>query len=276
MLWFVMMACQEEIKSDAKDTSTIEDTQTDVDTDPPDTQPPVIDTGEPPPAIQGNFTGGIDVQLFTLSQTNNREFISWVEAYPDGTFPFGNIFVGAYYIDTTGETVWVGSDVIEDPKATGNVFDIEYELNLAQEVRVFAILDFNKDTITGTDEPLGVYPRGIRVEPDETSFENLGIDILSPLYEPIPDCAGGVDQISISGEAILTSTYEEGDGDIAVILMKVGNVGPIHSQIVTPEPDGNGAVGDYVLFTCPYDSSFPVLLKGIWDSNLNGMFDPID
>ena len=158
MLWFVMMACQEEIKSEPKDTSTVEDTQPDVDTDPPDTQPPVVDTGEPPPAIQGNFTGGIDIQLFTLSQTNNREFISWEEAYPDGTFPFGNIFVGAYYINTTGETVWLGSDVIENPQATGNAFEIDYELDLAQEVRVFAILDYNKDNITGTDEPLGVYP----------------------------------------------------------------------------------------------------------------------
>ena len=93
-------------------------------------------------------------------------------------------------------------------------------------MRVFAILDYNKDLITGTDEPLGVYPRGIRVDPEEANFADLSIDILSPLYEPIPDCPGGVDQISIDGEAILTSTYEEGDGDIAVILMKVEMSGP--------------------------------------------------
>ena len=276
MIWFLTMACHEEIKAESKDTSTVEDTQPDTETDSPDTQPPSVDTGVLPPAIQGNFTGGIDVQLYTLSPALDREFISWEEAYPDGSFPFGNIFVGAYYINTVGETVWLGSDVIENPQATGNSFQIDYELDLDQEVRVFAILDFNKDNITGTDEPLGVYPRGIQVDPEESSFENLSIDILSPLYETIPDCAGGVDQISIDGEAILTATYEEGDGDIAIILMKVGNVGPIHSQVVTPEPDGNGAVGDYVLYTCPYDSSFPVLLKGIWDNNKNGMFDPTD
>lgn len=276
MLLFFAFACHEEIKSEPKDTAVVEDTDTDVDTSPPDTDTPIVDTGDPPPAIQGNLTGGVDVQLYSLTPAGDREFISWGDAYPDGNFPFGNIFVGAYYINTLGETVWIGSDVIENPQATSNAFSIDYELDLVQEVRVFAILDYNKDLVTGTDEPLGVYPRGIRVDPEESDFSDLNIDVLSPLYEPIPDCAGGVEQITIDGEAIVTSTYEEGDGDVAIILMKVGNVGPIHTQVVTPEPDGNGAVGDYVLYTCPYDSSFPVLLKGIWDNNMNGMFDPID
>ena len=72
MLLLLALACHEEVKPESQDTSTVEDTDTNVDTSPPDTDPPVIDTGDPPPAIQGNFTGGIDVQLYSLTPAGDR------------------------------------------------------------------------------------------------------------------------------------------------------------------------------------------------------------
>jgi hypothetical protein len=275
MIWSILLiSCSEDPKPQTSDTSEVVDTDTDIDTSPDtDTDTGPLDTGEPIPEIEASFQGGIDIQLYTLTPSGDREFISWEDAYPDGSFPFGNIFVGAYWIDSSGATQWVGETVIENPQASDNQFEIDFNLEAPEEIRVFAILDYNGDKITGTVEPLGVYPRGIRVDPEETSFENLSIDILSPLYEPQENCEETL-SLTIDGEAIVTGTYDVGYGDVAIFVMQPGNIGPVHSQIITPEPAGGGGVGDYSLSVCQ-ELGF-MLLKGVWDDNLNGMFDPID
>ena len=65
-----------------------------------------------------------------------------------------------------------------------------------------------------------------------TQETNINFSILSPLHEERPPCDNN-DTIEVTGDATITETYT--GGEIAVILMEPGNVGPIHHSIVQPE-----------------------------------------
>ena len=222
-----------------------------------------------PEEVQGTITGTVDIQLFTEEEEGERETVSWEEAY-EGVYPFGKIFVAAYYEDpSTGGFRYVGSDVIENPQPTGNAYSIDVSIFQPKDVRVYGILDYYVDDITGTDEPMGGYNRLIPFDGGDVT--DIDFSILSPLKADRPPCES-LGEISITGEATITKTYT--GGDIAVMLMKPGVVGPVHSTRITPEVQGGGAAGDYSLQTC--QNLGYMLLIGIWDSNQNGMFDPTD
>jgi hypothetical protein len=228
-------------------------------------------TSEPPPLepMDGSIFGTVDILLYTNGEDGERENISWDEAYA-GVFPFGKIFVAAYYEDPdTGNYVYISYDIIDNPQPSGNEYQLDISLYEAQDIRVFGVLDYYIDNITGTDEPIGGYNRVI---PFEEGMQQSGINfsILSPLHEERPPCEG--DSIEVTGEANITESYT--GGEIAVMVMQTGNRGPIHHDIVQPEILGGGASAAYLIEPCA-DSGYMVL-KGVWDHNLNGMFDPMD
>jgi hypothetical protein len=225
--------------------------------------------GFSPEEVTGTITGTVDIQLFTEGEDGERETISWEDAY-EGVYPFGKIFVAAYYEDAnTGASRYVGSDVIENPQPTGNQYSIDVSIFQPKDVRVYGILDYYIDDITGTDEPMGGYNRVIPFEGGD--IDEIDFSILSPLKQDRPPCES-LGDITITGEATITKTYT--GGDVAAMLMEPGVVGPVHSAVTSPEIQGGGGAGDYVLQSC--QNLGYMLLIGIWDNNQNGMFDPTD
>lgn len=229
------------------------------------------DTSEPPPleAMEGSISGMVHIQLYTEGEDGERESISWDEAYA-GVFPFGKLFVAAYYEDPeTGDYVYLSYDIIENPQPSNNAYTLDIDLFEPQDIRVFAVLDYYIDDITGTDEPIGGYNRSIPFE-EGMQKNNIDFSILSPLHEERPPCEAGT--IEVTGDANITEEYT--GGEVAVMLMKTGNRGPIHHTIVQPEVLGGGASASYLVEPCE-DTGYMVL-KGVWDHNLNGMFEPFD
>jgi hypothetical protein len=274
-----LMACSDDKKTNNDDSGFVRDTDSQ-DTDTQDSQD-TQDTNEtdtnPPDTLEGMVTGTIDIQLFVLDDEGEREMITWEDAY-DTFYPFGKIFVAAYYEnEQEGRTYYVGYDVIEDPQQTGNAYSIPVEVpDPGTQLRIFAVLDYHIDNITGTDEPIGGYSRTVSFEDSTADLDNMRIDgidfsILSPMHEVRPPCENDR-EITVDGEVTLTEIYT--GGDIAVILNAPGNIGPVHHSIVTPEVFGGGAQANYEINSC--EGLGYMLLKGIWDENRNGMFDPMD
>ncbi|MEC7983960.1 MAG: hypothetical protein VX278_02280 [Myxococcota bacterium] len=223
-----------------------------------------------PSSYNGNILGSIDIQLFEISESGDRETVLWADAY-GGVFPFGKIFVAAYYENNDGYYVYVGHDIVENPQPTGNQYNIEVTAPADQPIRVFGLLDYYVDDITGTDEPVGGYNRTIVFEEEGETVDNVNFSILSPLHEEREPCENDR-TVNITGDVTITTNYT--GGDVAVVLMKPGNIGPVHHAYAVPEVQGGGAVAEYALEAC--ENSGDMILKGIWDSNLNGMYDPID
>lgn len=268
MLLFCLLACQDSEK-DIQEQEGVTPSEEGLDTGSqtasgePDSQPPPVE------AMQGSISGTVDILLYTEGADGERESISWDEAYA-GVFPFGKVFVAAYYEDPdTGNYVYLSYDIIEYPQPSGNPYELDISLYEPQDIRIFGVLDYYIDNITGTDEPLGGYNRAI---PFQEGMQKAGVNfsILSPLHEPRPPCSGGT--IDITGDANITEQYT--GGEVAVMLMQTGNRGPIHHTIVQPEVLGGGAFAEYALQPC--DASGYMVLKGVWDHNLNGMFEPFD
>lgn len=229
------------------------------------------DTSVPPPieSMDGMISGMVHILLYTEGEDGERENISWDDAYA-GVFPFGKLFVAAYYEDPdTGSYEYLSYDIIENPQPSNNAYQLDISLYEPQNIRVFGVLDYYIDNITGTDEPIGGYNRSIPFE-EGMQKNNIDFSILSPLHEERPPCEGST--IEVTGEANITEEYT--GGEIAVMLMKTGNRGPIHHTLVQPEVLGGGASGEYLIEPCE-DTGYMVL-KGVWDHNLNGMFEPFD
>ena len=263
---FFFLACQETKSTETGGSDTASTNEFDTASDPESEA-----TSDPPPfeEMEGSISGTVDIVLYTEGEDGGQENISWDEAYA-GIFPFGKIFVAAYYEDpVTGDYVYLSYDIVENPQPTGNVYQLDISLYEVQDIRIFGVLDYYIDNITGTDEPIGGYNRAI---PFEEGMQKSGVDfsILSPLHEERPPCEQST--VEVTGEANITETYT--GGEIAVVLMQTGNKGPIHHSIVQPEVLGGGASGAYLIEPC--SNSGYMALKGIWDHNLNGMFDPFD
>jgi len=261
-----LFACQ-----DGKVDTASEDPETTTNTDTGSNEEQQDDTSEPTnfDPMNGSISGTVDILLYTEGSDGARESISWDEAYA-GVFPFGKLFVAAYYDHPeTGNPVYVAYDIVENPQPSGNPYQLDINLYDPQDLRVFAVLDYYVDNITGTDEPIGGYNRIIGFE-EGMQKTDINFSVLSPLHEERPPCDDGT--LEITGDANITETYT--GGDVAVVLMQAGNKGPRHYSIVQPEVLGGGASAEYVISPCT--SSGYMVLKGIWDNNLNGMYDPFD
>ncbi len=225
------------------------------------------DSAEPEP-IHGTVTGRITVELYDY-QTGDA--VSW-DDYK--SFPFGPIFVAAYkeVTDDKGETSleYKGqtSLLTPTPSSDGDEYEVNVTLQVDGNVHFYAALDWDGDTVIGTDEPRGVYPSAVAIK-DGSTTEDVDMTIVAPVNTGGGGCGATTE---IRGEALITSSWV--DGDVAVMTTTVDGAGPIHSTRLTPTSDGAGASGEYVLAVCA-DTGKNNLI-GAWDSNGNEVFDPAD
>lgn len=278
IFWLVWLACSPgkltdtsgDFVRDDPNINNQNDSDTNIDTDTNE------DTGSDVVLTTGTLTGRIDIQLYRDTVEGDREMLLWDDAYPNGTFPFGKLYVGAFYYNDFNIPVYVANDIIEAPTPNDNYYELNLQLapNVS-EVRIFAVLDYYQDNITGSDEPIGGYPQAIPIT-SEMTVNDLDFSVLSPMYEPRPPCDtypnGDPKTVTIDGLANVTRTYN--GGDVAVYVLRPGSVGPIFSTTLTPEVLGGGAEGQYSLEVCE-DIGY-VSLCGSWDQNQNGMFEPMD
>jgi len=226
------------------------------------------DDDDDPDEIEGVVSGTVQVQLYTAGEDGEREEISWEEG-TGGEYVYGKIFVAAYYEGEQGELRHVGQTVIDEPTTGENPYEIDLRGDTgAQDIYVYAVLDYYQDNIVGTNEPRGVYPRAIPFE-DGTDFDEADITILTGLYGG--GGGGSCDSSGVSGDVDITVTWA--DGDVYSMLLSTSGEGPYHSSVDTPISNGGGASGDYSMSSCRYGE---MNLVGCWDSNGNGMADPLD
>ena len=226
------------------------------------------DDDDGPDEIEGTVSGTIEVQLYTTGEDGEREEVSWEDG-TGGEYVYGKIFVAAYYEGEQGELRYVGQTVIDEPTTEENPYEIELRGDTgAQDIYIYAVLDYYQDNIVGTNEPRGVYPKSIPFE-DGTDFDEADITILTGLYGG--GSGGSCDSSGVSGDIDITVSWA--DGDVYSMLLTTSGEGPYHSSVDTPESNGGGAAGDYSMSSCRYGE---MNLVGCWDSNGNGMADPLD
>lgn len=227
------------------------------------------DGGEEEEMVRGTVTGRVYVELYDYS---SGDAVSW-EDYGE-TFPFGPIFVSAYKeaTDDAGMLTleYKGQTAIANPTPSedGDAYEVPVTLAYEGNVHLYAALDWDRDTVIGTDEPRGVYPSMVEIT-DGGTAEGVDITIVAPVNTGGGSCGS---TMHVRGEAVLTSDWV--DGDIAVMLLNTSGQGPYHSTRLTPISEGAGASGDYDLTSCAGYGDMN--LVGAWDSNGNGIFDPMD
>ena len=222
-------------------------------------------TTEPEP-ITATISGRVRVQLYDY--TTGAQ-VNWEDYGP--TFPFGDIFIGAYEQEGRDSPLrYHGDSAILDPTPAldGDPYTLPVTMDADGTVRVFAALDWDADRVVGTDEPRGMSTVELEIT-DGASFKDVDLTIVAPVNVT---GGGGCDTMQIQGDIVLTSTWV--DGDVAAMTTWTDGTGPLYVATATPSVDGGGASAPYALTSCA--SLGPVNLIGAWDRNGNGLFDPTD
>jgi hypothetical protein len=226
------------------------------------------DTGET--RIAGSISGTVTVQLYEVGSDGERDELAWEDSnYYDGSsinWPYGNIYVGAYYVGASGGERYVGSTVINSPTES-NPYTLDYAANGDQSVWVYASIDNYGDRVVGSGDFRGVYPIEVPIA-DGDAISDVDITILATNLGG----DGGCGTIAITGMAEVTVSYSS--GQVATMLVTTGGEGPYHSTIVTPTATVTGAEGAYSLTSCQSYGEMKVV--GAWDRNEDGMFAPDD
>lgn len=265
LLLVVGVAC---VDKTGEDSAQIEESDADADVD-ADTD---ADADVDEETIAATISGSVTVELYTLDENGARQYISYEEA-TGGVFPWEKIFVGAYYTGSSGAQNYVGTDAIVGATTGPNAYDLNAVAPPDTSVYVYATLDENLDSIVGTAEPRGIYPMELPLT-DGGTLTEVDITILAPAPESGGDDGGGgtCDEISITGDVILTLTYD--NGDVAVMLADTAGQGPYESVTTTLTEDGGGATGAYEMASCAAYGDMQLL--GAWDSDMDSMFSPAD
>jgi hypothetical protein len=241
----------------------------------------------------GVISGVVTVSLFTYDDAGELEWSDWDTAYPDGDFPFGSIFVGAYKLNEDARSLnFLDQYVIRSPNPAGNRYELQVDPEIASDVRVYAILDYWGDGILATNEPVGVWPTTIPVSAG-TEVSDVNVDIPAPYYNF--DAAGGggggggnevggggaggaggefdpAYWMKLSGAGLITESYA--GGSCVAMIYGTDNLGPYYADPFTPVKNDAGAEGSYSMWL-PKNYG-DVKLLGAWDSNYNGLIDPAD
>ena len=223
--------------------------------------------------VKASLSGTVEVQLYTYDDDGELQFISWEDAY-GGSFPFGSIWVTAYTDDGSGDERYYGSYAVHGPDTAPNPWDIDVKLDESEEIRLYAQLDYWKDGILGSNEPLGIYPDAILIE-DGDEHTDLAITILAPYTTGGGGSGGsgsGCATVDVSGDALLTSSYS--GGDVAAMLLDSNGDGPWDWTTVSPQSNGSGAEAAYSFATCANFGSMQ--LVGAHDKDGDLLFTPMD
>jgi hypothetical protein len=215
----------------------------------------------------GDLSGTVSVQLYTQDEDGENVDLSW-EDY-GGDFPFGAIYVAAYTVDdTTGEYTYYDESVISAPSTEGDPYTLSVDVDDAEEVRVYAALDWWADGVIGTTEPVGIYAGLVPIEEGGTTE---GVDIVINAPE-LPTGGGGGSVVTLSGGVTIDTEYT--GGDVKVTLYDNAGDGPYYVSYLTPTATADGAEGDFSLVV---GSEFGEgRLIGAWDDDQNALIDPTD
>lgn len=216
--------------------------------------------------LTATIEGTVTVELYTIGADGERASLSWADA-TGGVYNFGSIFVTAYYVGDDGADHYVGQTVITSPTTAANPYSMQVQMGEEHDVYVYAVVDYYQDNVVGTNEPKGVWPEAIPLS-DGDEVGDIDITILAPPY----GAGGSCDTVDITGTDILTDTWA--GGDVWTMLVNTSGEGPYHSTSSTPTPSGGGAWASYDLVSCAGYGEMK--LVGAWDSNGNGMADPLD
>ncbi len=249
------------------------------------------DTSDETPGVYGNVTGTVYLQLYTTDANGDMELLEWDTMYPDG-YPFGSVFIAAYNENDEGHENYYDQNVISNPTVSpapgGNPYGLTIDADDIDHINIYATVDQYADGIIATTEPTGAYASDITI--DETgTVTDIDVTVLVPYWDMTwsgetgeggfgygggggGGGGGCSDPIHITGTATVESAYA--DGNIAVMLYDQDGLGPYYATSFTPTATSTGAEGTYDLMSCPDGGDMDVL--GVWDSNLNGLFDPSD
>ncbi len=220
----------------------------------------------------GALNGTVTVQLYETDADGEAVELSWEDYGAD--FPFGAIFVAAYTIDeTTNETTYYAEQVISAPSTSGDAWSLSVDLDDAEEVHVYAALDWWPDGVIGTSEPIGIYADLVPlVEGGEVNDVDIVINAPCPCGWDGGSCGGGGTYVAISGDVTIDAAY--GGGDAKVMLYDSASLGPSYVSSTTPTATSDGAEGSYTLYVgADYGEG---RLIGAWDDDLNGLIEPTD
>ena len=245
---------------------------------------------EVPDPITATVSGTVTVEMYQVVEGEAVE----LDSSEVDSFPYGAIFVGGYDDPADdGREVFRGTDTVDTPGFGPNPFEMTVTMDDDGELRVYASLDANGNTIIESSEPLGVWPSMAEIS-DGAIITDVEITILAE-YDPDgsggdsggsdgggsdgsggSSGSGGSDEdcnLVVSGPATVGSDYT---GRGLAMLANIDGTGPIHYDIFDITGDGaSSASGDYAMTdVCPSLGS--VQLLGSIDSNDNGLFDPDD
>ncbi|GDX82956.1 hypothetical protein LBMAG42_47670 [Deltaproteobacteria bacterium] len=237
----------------------------------------------------GVISGTVAVELYTYDALGELVWSDWEEAYPDGDFPFGSIFVAAYALDEEALSMnYLDQYVIRSPDPEGNSYEVQVDPEIAANVRLYAVLDYWGDGILSTNEPMGIWPDTVPVVAG-AEVAGVDIDIPAPYYDFGTGSGGGGggngvgggggggtwnvdDYVLISGQGLITESYA--GGSCISLLYLTDGTGPYYADAFTPVKTDSGAEGDYAMYV-PKNWGAGTML-GAWDSNFNGLIDPAD
>jgi hypothetical protein len=241
------------------------------------------DTALPPPII-ATVRGTITVEAF-VDGPDGREEVDEA-AYFDGGFPYGPIFVTGTQDDGSGGLSYKGSDAILSPTFAGDTYEMTVTLAEDGSIRVFAILDEQRNYIIQTTDPVGVYPDDVAVI-DGDVVNDVDITILVEANTNPGGGGGGGGgggtgsggggpgcDVNLSGDFDVVSTsFVAGRAGLAMLTSTSGD-GPVQWGWVEPAVTATGGEGTYSFDACP--SQGQMNLVGAWDSNANTLIDPHD
>ncbi len=217
------------------------------------------------------ISGLIRVQLYREESNGDITFMAWEDSGYDETFPFGAYFVGAVAERTDNDEAqrYVGTSVVLDPTPGGSEYAIRVEEDELTngEFRLYAALDYYDDRIIHSWDPIGLHPDTFELTPD-ADLSGMDITVLAPWadFQGQPastsddarrDCSDGP---TIEGPVDVLRDAEVFEG--IVFLFEATN-------------NGDGAMtAAYEMQTCANQGY--MYLKGMIDSNVNGLIDPDD
>lgn len=236
----------------------------------------VDDTGEQNNnKIEATVTGIVTVQLWDYDEDGEVQMVTYEDA-TGGTFPFGSIWVTTYQDNGNGER-YFGSDTIALPTPDGDGYAIDLNLVEAQDLRVYARLDYHGEGIVLGGDPIGIYPDEISVTASET-YGDVDITILAYYDADGSDGPGGdggpgcTETVDVSGDVLISTSYA--GGDAVVMLTEPGGVSPSDWVFVRPEGHGDGAAVGYSMTECVGAGTYQLL--GAWDSDGDGLITNAD
>jgi len=258
----------------------------DDDPDDEDIDDPDTDLGE---AV---IRGQVWVELYTEAVDGERSPLSWEDALgEDANFPFGSIFVAAFD-EVDGDKQYFGQHTVIRPSVDGDFYSLDVDPEETDHANVYATLDIRADGILGTGEPIGVYGEDIRIRwGTEADDVDIAIMVNWDIWGPggsgwgwgggggsgSGSAAGGgggesCGGVTLSGQVDITVPYGGGNG--MSMLLDLEGDGPYLFEPFVPVATPDGAQSEFSMVAPCHVGAYQ--LVGAYDSNGNGLIDPMD